>query len=61
MCIGEFNMTPDNFTRCERRGGKIVSIKPRADVVIPVCYPTSGGSPVHGEVKKVESKIKDGE
>jgi hypothetical protein len=50
---------PDNFTRCQRRGGKIVSIKPRADVVIPVCYPTSGGPPVHGEVRKVENSDKN--
>lgn len=50
---------PDNFIRCQRRGGKIKTIKPRPDVVIHVCYPTSGGPPVHGEVKKVEKK--DGE
>jgi hypothetical protein len=52
---------PDNFTRCQRRGGKIKTIKPRPDVSILVCYPTSGGPPVHGEVKKIESNKKDGE
>ena len=53
---------PDNFTRCVRRGGKIKTLKPRPDVYIKVCYPTSGGPPVHGEVHKIENKNeKDGE
>ena len=41
---------PEAFTRCERRGGRIRTIKPRPDVYIKVCYPPGGGSPVHGEV-----------
>ena len=54
-------MSPANFDRCVRRGGKVKTIKPRPDVYIHVCYPTSGGAPIHGEVKKIENKKKDGE
>ena len=46
---------PASFDRCKRRGGKIRTIKPRPDVYIHVCYPPGGGTPVHGEVKKVEN------
>jgi len=57
-------MSPANFDRCVRRGGKIKTIKPRPDVYIKVCYPTSG-PPVHGEVHKTETNSdknkKDGE
>ena len=47
---------PEAFTRCERRGGRIRTIKPRPDIYIKVCYPTGGGSPIHGEVHKVKEK-----
>jgi hypothetical protein len=49
---------PDDFTRCQRRGGKIRTIKPRADISIPICYPTDGGTPVHGEVHRVKNSDK---
>lgn len=49
---------PDAFVRCQRRGGKIRTIKPRPDVVIPICYPSGGGSPVHGEVHHIKGKSK---
>ena len=41
---------PEAFTRCIRRGGKVKTIKPKSGVSIKVCYPSGGGSPVHGEV-----------
>lgn len=47
---------PADFDRCVRRGGRVRTVKPRADVYIHVCYPKGGGDPVHGEVKKVEKK-----
>jgi hypothetical protein len=49
---------PEAFTRCERRGGRIRTIKPRPDVYIKVCYPKGGGSPVHGEVHRTEEAPK---
>jgi hypothetical protein len=51
-------MSPANFDRCVRRGGKVKTIKPRPDVYVHVCYPTSGGSPVHGEVKHTSKEEK---
>jgi hypothetical protein len=47
---------PEAFDRCEREGGKIITVKPkgREDTYIHVCYPKGGGSPIHGEVKKVK-------
>ncbi len=49
---------PEAFTRCERRGGRIETIKPRPDVYIKVCYPPGGGAPVHGEVHKMKKEGK---
>lgn len=51
-------MSPAAFDRCVRRNGRVRTIKPRPDVYIPVCYPPGGGSPVHGEVKKVSEEKK---
>lgn len=45
---------PEAFVRCQRRGGRIRTIKPRPDVYIKVCYPTDGGPAVHGEVHNVK-------
>ena len=50
---------PDAFARCERRGGKIRTIRPRSDIYIKVCYPKGGGSPVHGEVHHTKEKKKE--
>ncbi len=47
---------PEEFTRCQRRGGRIRRIKPRPEVYIDVCYPAGGGSPVHGEVHSIKEK-----
>lgn len=47
---------PEAFTRCVRRGGRVVTVKPRQDVSIKVCYPKGGGDPVHGEVEHKKEK-----
>ena len=47
---------PADFDRCARRGGKIRNIKPRPDIIIPVCYPKGGGSPVHGDVHHLDKQ-----
>lgn len=49
---------PESFTRCVRRKGRVRTIKPRPDIVIPICYPPGGGSPVHGEVRHVKKESK---
>ncbi len=49
-------MPPEAFIRCQRRGGRVRTIKPRPDIYIPVCYPTDGGAPVHGEVHHIKKE-----
>lgn len=49
---------PEAFTRCVRRGGRVVTIKPRPNIHIKVCYPKGGGEPVHGEVHKTKKESK---
>jgi hypothetical protein len=50
---------PADFDRCVRRGGKIRTITPKEGTYIHVCYPSGGGSPVHGEVKQTQDKNKE--
>ena len=50
---------PGDFDRCVRRGGRVRTLKPKgkkSDVYLHVCYPTDGGPPVEGEVKRRKSK-----
>ena len=49
---------PAAFDRCVRRNGRVRTIQPRPGVSIKVCYPTGGGSPVHGEVHRIEKEKK---
>jgi hypothetical protein len=51
---------PELFTRCVRRGGRVRIVKPKPNVYIKVCYPTDGGSPIHGEVHHTKEKPKGG-
>ncbi len=49
---------PADFDRCVRRGGRVRTIKPKKGVYLHVCYPTDGGAPIHGEVKKNKEEKK---
>jgi len=41
---------PKAFLQCVKNGGRVVTVKPRPDVYIRVCYPKGGGKPIPGEI-----------
>lgn len=45
---------PPAFDRCVKAGGRVRTVKPRADRYLRICYPKGGGSPVKGYLKKVK-------
>ncbi len=43
---------PEDFLRCVRRNGRVITRQLKGGKYMHICYPQGGGSPVHGEVKQ---------
>lgn len=49
---------PADFKKCIKKGGKVITIKPKADTYINVCYDKQGKAHA-GEPKKVQQECID--